>query len=244
MIPLFDTDNPTFIVAFFAGLLSFISPCVLPLYPSYLSYITGVSYDKMYGNERDIRAVRRSALMHSLFFTLGFSLIFIALGFSAGWFGQLFLKYQHLIRQIGGILIIVMGLFLTGVIKIDFLLRTSRMQVKNKPAGYLGAMLVGISFAAGWTPCIGPILASVLLLAATNPISGGSLMLFYSLGFAIPFLILAYSLGSIKWLVKYSGTIAKVGGVGMVIMGILLLTNSMTVITTKLIDLFGGFTGF
>ena len=237
------SSNPTFLIAFLAGLLSFVSPCCLPLYPSYLSYITGVSYDSLYG-QRDQRAIRRKALMHSLFFILGFSIIFIVLGFSAGAIGTVFVQYQDLIRKIGGILIILMGLFLSGIIRIDFLLRQVKLEVKTKrPASYFGAVLVGISFAAGWTPCIGPILASILMLAINNPLSGGSLMLFYSLGFAIPFLVMAFTLGSVRWLLKYSETISKIGGIGMVLMGILLFTNAMTTITKWLIALFGGFTG-
>jgi cytochrome c-type biogenesis protein len=238
-----ETSNPTFVIAFLAGLLSFISPCCLPLYPSYLTYITGVSYDQMYGQHNARAEVRRRALAHAVFFVLGFSIIFVALGFSAGAIGQWFTRYQELIRQVGGIIVIVMGLFLAGVVRIDLFMRQAKLQVKAK-AGYLGAVVVGISFAAGWTPCIGPILASVLVIAATNPVSGGSLMLFYSLGFAIPFLIMAYTLGSMRWLLKYSERLSKIGGWGMVLMGILLVTDMMTSITTSLIRLFGGFTGF
>jgi cytochrome c-type biogenesis protein len=239
-----SSSNPTFVIAFLAGLLSFVSPCVLPLYPSYLSYITGVSYDQMYGAERDTRLIRKKALTHSLFFVLGFSIIFVTLGFTSGTIGTIFTNYQELIRQVGGILIIVMGLFMSGLIKIDFLMQTKKFQTRNKPVGYLGAVIVGISFAAGWTPCVGPILASVLAIAATNPVSGGSLMLFYSLGFALPFIFLAYTLGSVRWLLKYSELITKIGGVGMVLMGILLVTNGMTLITQWLQRLFGGFIGF
>lgn len=240
---MFESANPTLIVAFVAGLLSFISPCCLPLYPSYISYITGISYDQMQG-KGDRAQIRKTALTHSLFFVLGFSIIFVALGFGASAIGTVFIKYQELIRQIGGILIIVMGLFLTGIIKWEFLMKEKKWHMTNKPAGYLGSMLVGISFSAGWTPCIGPILASVLAIAATSPSSGVLLMVSYSLGFAIPFLILAYSLGSVRWIMKYSTTISKIGGIIMIIMGILLLTNAMTVITIYLIKLFGGFTGF
>jgi cytochrome c-type biogenesis protein len=239
----FDSSNPTFLIAFLAGLLSFVSPCCLPLYPSYLSYITGVSYDNLFG-QRDQKEIRRKVLMHSIFFVIGFSIIFIVLGFSAGAVGSFFVQYQDLIRKIGGIMIIVMGLFLSGFIRMDFLLRQVKLEVKTKkPASYFGAVLVGISFAAGWTPCIGPILASILMLAMNNPVSGGSLMLFYSLGFAIPFLVMAYTLGSVRWLLKYSETISKIGGIGMILMGILLFTNAMTTITNWLVSLFGGFTG-
>ncbi|MBL0385567.1 cytochrome c biogenesis protein CcdA [Tumebacillus sp. ITR2] len=240
---MFTAGNPTFWIAFLAGLLSFVSPCCLPLYPSYLSYITGVSYEQMQ-DQRDQGAVKRRALAHALFFVLGFSIIFVALGLSAGTIGRVFSTYSTLIRQVGGIVIIVMGLFMAGFLRVEWLMREMKWHTAKKPAGYLGAVIVGISFAAGWTPCIGPILASVLVVAATNPVSGMSLMVFYSLGFAIPFLIMAYTLGSVRWLLKYSGMLSKIGGIGMVLMGILLITNAMTSITTYLIRIFGGFTGF
>lgn len=208
-----------------------------------MSYITGVSFDKM-REQRDQAAIRKTALTYSLFFVLGFSIIFVALGFSAGTIGQLFLEYRYVIQKVGGIMIIIMGLFMAGFLRIDFLLRQAQWRVQAKPAGYLGAVLIGISFAAGWTPCVGPILASVLIIAATNPVSGASLMLFYSLGFAIPFLVMAYTLGSVRWLMKYSEMISRIGGVMMVLMGILLYTDAMTSITIWLIRLFGGFKGF
>lgn len=240
---MFETANPNFYIAFLAGLLSFVSPCTLPLYPSYLSFITGMSYEQMQ-DQNNRGAIRRKALIYSIFFVLGFSIIFVVLGFSAGTLGGLFADYGPLIRQIGGILIILMGLFMMGFLKLDFLMKESKFHLKSKPVGYLGAVLVGISFAAGWTPCMGPILASVLLLAANNPLSGWSLMLFYSLGFAIPFLVMSYTLSSMRWLVKYSGLVQKVGGFGMVVMGILLMTNAMTAITIWLTGLFGGWQGF
>lgn len=233
--------NPTLWLAFAAGLLSFVSPCCLPLYPSYISFISGVSFNP--NKQEHTRSVRQRALIHSLFFILGFSIIFIALGMSASLIGQLFVTYKHVISQIGGILIITMGLFLMGFLRMDFLYKEKKWHYRPKKSSYLGAVVVGISFAAGWTPCIGPILASVLILAATQPVSGMGLMLAYIVGFAIPFLLLAYSLGSTRWLNKYSEKISKIGGAVMVVMGILLYTNQMTRITTWLIKLYGGFIG-
>lgn len=168
---MFDASNPNMLMAFLAGVLSFLSPCCLPLYPSYISYLTGISYEKLQG-ERDKFQIRRTVLVHSIFFVIGFSIIFVALGFGAGTIGKIFNQYKDLIRQIGGIIIIVMGLFLTGIIKWESLLKERKWHLRNKPAGYLGSVLVGISFSAGWTPCIGPILASVLAMAATNPTNG------------------------------------------------------------------------
>ncbi|BCJ88294.1 cytochrome c biogenesis CcdA family protein [Effusibacillus dendaii] len=236
-------STPTIYLAFVAGLLSFVSPCCLPLYPSYISYITGVSFDEMKSAENR-KKIRKKALLHSVFFVVGFSIIFMALGMSASAIGQLFVIYKNEVRQVGGILVILMGLFLAGVIKADFLYRQKKWVIRSKPAGYLGSVLVGISFAAGWTPCVGPILASVLVLAATNPSSGMILMFFYALGFGLPFLILAYTLGSLRWILRYSDKISRIGGWLMVAMGILLFTNWISRLTVWLIGLFGGFVGF
>jgi cytochrome c-type biogenesis protein len=234
--------NPSIWLAFLAGVLSFLSPCCLPLYPSYISYISGVSYQQ--DQQNIASSVRRRALFHSICFVIGFSIIFFALGMSASVVGKVFAQYRTLISQLGGILVVAMGLFLIGILKLDFLMKEKKWRIRSKPASYLGAVLVGISFAAGWTPCIGPILASVLILAASQPVSGMTLMVFYSIGFAIPFLILAYTLGSVRWLSKYSNRISKIGGVIMVMMGIVLYFNKMTTVTSWLIHIFGGFTGF
>ncbi len=234
--------NPTIWLAFLAGLLSFVSPCVLPLYPSYISYISGVSFSR--GSEEEVTGViRRKALSHALFFVLGFSVIFVALGASASLIGVIFSEYRDAVSEIGGMIIIVMGLVLMKVIKWDFFMREAKWSVREKPAGYLGAFVVGISFSAGWTPCIGPILASVIALAATSQASGMLLMFFYALGFALPFLILAYTLGSLRWLLKYSERISQVGGGILVVMGILLLTGKFVDITSWLTRLYGGYTG-
>ncbi len=234
--------NPTIWLAFLAGLLSFVSPCVLPLYPSYISYISGVSFSR--GSEEEVTGViRRKALSHALFFVLGFSVIFVALGASASLIGVIFSEYRDAVSEIGGMIIIAMGLVLMKVIKWDFFMREAKWSVRKKPAGYLGAFVVGISFSAGWTPCIGPILASVIALAATSQASGMLLMFFYALGFALPFLILAYTLGSLRWLLKYSERISQVGGGILVVMGILLLTGKFVDITSWLTRLYGGYTG-
>jgi cytochrome c-type biogenesis protein len=233
--------EPTIWIAFLAGVLSFISPCNLPLYPSYISYITGVSVSELKTNRQ---AFQRKTILHTLFFMLGFSIIFIALGLSASLVGQIFINNQTLIRQVGGIIIIVMGLFLIGFFKTNFLMRERRFQVSNKPVGYLGSTFIGISFAAGWTPCIGPILSSVLILSATNPSQGLIMTVSYTLGFAIPFFIMSFFIGKLKFIQKHAHRISIVGGALMILVGILLFTDQMTVITVFLIRLFGGFTGF
>lgn len=188
--------------------------------------------------------VRARALKHALFFVFGFSIIFVALGMSASLLGSLFAMYKNEVRIAGGVLVILMGLFLAGVIKADVLYKQKKWNLSSKPAGYLGSMLVGVSFAAGWTPCVGPILASVLVLASTEPANGLALMATYTLGFALPFLVLAYTLGSVRWIMRYSERISKFGGWLMVVMGLLLVTNWIGKLTAWLIGLFGGFVGF
>ena len=233
--------SPNLFLALVAGLASFISPCCLPLYPSYLSYISGVPADQM---DSMGAASRRRVLSHAIAFVLGFSVVFVALGLSASLLGQFFLTYKDVLRRVGGIVVIVLGLSMLGVLRIPLLQREARLRLANRPAGFLGSALVGLSFAAGWTPCIGPILGSILVLAAANPGSGGLLMAAYSLGFAVPFLILAYAIGSLKFFRRYARQVNIVAGVLLVVVGTLLFMGWMTRITTFLIGLYGGFTGF
>ncbi len=230
-------------LAFGVGVLSFVSPCVLPLYPSYISYITGVSVGQLQEKSQPAE-MRRSTMFNTLFFILGFSLIFYALGFSFTWLGKMFIEYQNLIRMLGGVLIAVMGLFLMGVIQPAFMMREKRFEITRKRSGYIGSLLIGIGFAAGWTPCVGPILGSVLTLSATNPSVGLGYITAYTLGFAIPFFVMAFFIGRTRWILKYSEKIMKVGGALMVLFGILLYFDQMTVITQWLVELYGGFIGF
>jgi len=233
--------DPTIWLAFAAGFLSFISPCCLPLYPSYLSYITGISVAEL-RNDRSV--VLRKAMIHTLFFVLGFSIIFISLGLTATLIGSLFRDHQDLIRQLGGILVVVMGLFMLGLFKPTLFMQEKRFEFAQKPAGYLGSVLVGISFAAGWTPCVGPILTSVLTLSASNPSQGVPFIIAYTLGFAVPFILMSFFIGRTRWILRYSSILMKVGGALMILIGILLYTDKMTDITIWLIRIFGGFTGF
>jgi len=225
-------------IAFIGGVVSFISPCVLPLYPSFLSYITGVSVDNLKNNFNK-KDIRRQTLLHTLFFSIGFSIIFISLGFGASLIGDFFYQFQDLIRKIGAILMIFMGLFLGGWIKWNWLMKERRMEIKSRPTGYLGSVLIGISFAAGWTPCVGPILALILTLAATDPSKGALYLTVYSIGFALPFFIMAFFIGSTRWIVRYSEKIMKVGGVLLVLVGILLFSNQMAKITVFLTNWLG-----
>ena len=172
----------TWWLAFGAGVLSFVSPCCLPLYPSYISYITGVSVSQLTDRSQSFQ-IRRATMLHTLFFIFGFSVIFYALGFSVSWLGRLFQEYQDMIRMLGGVLIFVMGLFLLGLFRPSFMMRDVRIgALQKRRLGYVGSILVGMGFAAGWTPCVGPILASVLALSLTDPASGLGYITAYTLG--------------------------------------------------------------
>lgn len=234
-------ENITIWLAFGAGFLSFISPCCLPLYPAFLSYITGVSVDKV-KQENVMR--QRKAFLHTLFFLIGFSIIFIAIGFSTSLAGEFFANYQDLIRQLGAIFIIVFGLVNLGVFKPTIIMKEKRFTFQNKPSGYAGSALIGFAFAAGWTPCTGPILFSVIAMAATNPDSAMFYMIAYVLGFSIPFFVMSFFIGKLNWIRKYNVLLLKIGGVIMILMGIMLFFDWMTKIISFLVPLFGGFTGF
>lgn len=231
------------LLALGAGALSFLSPCVLPIFPAYLSYITGIGVKEL--QDKHDGKIRRTLLTHSAFFLLGVSLVFISLGVGASFLGQwiqslLMGDSGLLIQRIAGVFIIFMGLFVAGWINLNFLMQERRMQYQRKEVGYLGTFIVGLGFAAGWTPCIGPIFASILFLAASNPGHGIVYTVMYVIGFAIPFLVLTFFLGSTRWIVQKSGIIMKVGGVIMIIMGIVLFTGQLPRITQFLLDLVEG----
>ncbi len=228
------------LLAFGAGFLSFISPCCLPLYPAFLSYITGMSVGEI---KSENAMLQKRSMLHTLFFLVGFSIIFIALGFATSFIGQIFQQYNDLIRQIGAIFIVLFGLMVVGIFQPKWLMKDRKFEFKNRPAGYLGTVLIGMAFAAGWTPCTGPILASVIFLASSNPGSGMLYMIAYILGFAIPFFILSFFVGKMQWIRKNNVKIMKVGGYIMIVMGVVLYFNWMTKIIALLSPLFGGFTG-
>ncbi|CAM4233571.1 cytochrome c biogenesis CcdA family protein [Paenibacillus tarimensis] len=220
-------------LAFGAGFASFVSPCCLPLYPSYLSYITGISVSEL-KDENKPKQVRLRTMSHTLFFILGFSLLFYTLGYGVNAFADFFSDYQELIRRLSAILIMLMGLFLLGVFQPQLLMKELKLDLRTGKTGYISSFIFGIGFSAGWSPCIGPILAAILGLQATSPGSWFSMTTAYALGFAIPFFILAFFLGSARAILKYSNRIMKVGGVVMIVMGILLFTDQMTRITVWL----------
>lgn len=235
------SEQISIILAFGAGLLSFISPCSLPLYPAFLSYVTGISLNEL---KEEKGVFNRKALIHTLLFLFGFSIIFMALGFSTSFIGTLFIQYQELLRQIGAIIMVFFGLVITGVLNFDFLQSEKRVQFKKRPEGFIGSVVIGMGFAAGWTPCTGPILAGVIALGISEPGRGMVYMLFYVLGFAIPFLLMSLFIGKMKFLQKRINLFMKIGGGLMIIMGIMLYFDLMTVIIGILTPFFGGFTGF
>jgi cytochrome c-type biogenesis protein len=213
-----------------AGLLSFLSPCVLPLVPSYLGFVTGMSFDELSSNTRS----RRAVMVPALLFTVGFSLVFLIMGASATFLGQLLLRYQDWVSRIGGIMIILFGLHLLGILRIGAFLRERRVHLEAKPVGYLGAVLAGIVFGAGWTPCIGPVLGTLLTYASAraNLASGMFLLLCYSIGLAVPFLLAAWATGTFlntsRGIRKYIPLFEKVSGVILLIAGILLVSGSFS----------------
>jgi cytochrome c-type biogenesis protein len=220
-------------LAFSAGLLSFISPCVLPLIPSYLTFVTGVGFDEL-GNSR------RAALIHALLFVLGFTLIFVALGASATVLGRVLIHYRVWITRVGGALIVLFGLYLLGVVRVAAFDRERRVHLANKPMGYLGSVLVGIAFGAGWTPCLGPILGAILTYtAATADLSRGlPLLLAYSLGLALPFLAAAVAverfLETVSRLRPHLARVSQVSGALLVIVGLMMMFDYFTIMATYL----------
>src|SRR5690625_2050069 len=227
-------------LAFGAGFLSFISPCVLPLFPAFLSYITGMSVSEI--NE-DNKMLTKKSLLHTILFLLGFSSVFIMIGFTTTLISDFFFMYQDIIRHIGAILIIFFGLVIIGLLNFKFLMKDKKVSFKNRPAGFIGSFFIGMAFSMGWTPCTGPILAVVLSLAATQPDKGMVLMISYILGFAIPFLTLSFFVGRLNWIKKHSAKLVKVGGYIMVFFGISLFFDWMTKITS-LLAAWTGFQGF
>lgn len=234
-------EDVSILIAFGAGFLSFISPCVLPLYPAFLSYITGMSVNELTSEDNKFN---KNSFFHTIVFLLGFSLVFIMLGFSTETvFSKYLLVYQGLIRQIGAIVIIFFGLVIVGVFNFEFLMKDRSISFKNRPTGYIGTFIIGLAFSMGWTPCMGPILVIVLSMVAAQPTQGLIVMLSYVLGFAIPFLVLSFFIGKMAWIKKHSRKLVKIGGYIMILFGILLFFDWMTKFTSFLAD-WTGFKGF
>ncbi|GAB4488191.1 MAG: cytochrome c biogenesis protein CcdA [Thermodesulfovibrionales bacterium] len=232
----------SFTLSFLAGVLSFLSPCVLPLVPSYVSFITGVSFEDLTGAE-DRKRIRFLTMTNSAAFIAGFSLIFIALGASSSVIGTFLFDYQDWIRIIGGVLVIVFGLFVSGIIRLDFLTRERKFHLSGKPAGYIGTFFVGMTFAAAWTPCIGPILGTILVYASSkaSAVYGFKLLAVYSLGMAVPFFLSSLMFNSFlsysSKIRKYMRWIMLTSGLLLMVFGVLLLTNNVRQLTALFPDL-------
>lgn len=225
------------LVAMGAGLLSFLSPCVFPLIPSYLAFVGGLSLEEVQGPVALDRN-RRQLLLNAVAFIGGFSAIFIAFGASATALGQLLFDYQLVIRKVGGVLVVLFGLHIAGWLTIPFLMREKHLDLKGRPGGYLGAFLVGVTFAAGWIPCVGPILGSILVLASTSHTAGHGILLLaaYSAGLAIPFFLSAVLFGRfLRFFARFKlllPWVSRVSGLFLILVGVLLLTDYFTLLST------------
>ncbi|WP_447979378.1 cytochrome c biogenesis CcdA family protein [Candidatus Nitrospira bockiana] len=222
--------------AFLAGVLSFVSPCVLPLVPSYVMYLTGLSFGQLtgHGERGELRSV---ILINALLFVAGFSLVFIALGASATLLGRLLTDHQDRVRQVGGVVVAIFGLSLLGLVRPAFLTREKRVHFGTRPAGLAGSMMVGAAFAAGWTPCVGPVLGTILVYAgsADTLIDGVTLLTFYSLGLGFPFVLVSLGLDRFlvvarRWL-PYLGVVSRVSGAVLVLLGLVLYADGLAALT-------------
>ena len=228
----------TLSIAFFAGLISFLSPCVLPLIPGYISYISGTSFNKINEKKRNLIVIK------TIFFTLGFSFVFIALGSAATFVGQFFLVNSNILRIIAGVIIILFSLQLLSILNFNFLMKDIRIFTNQYSENLTFPLIVGAAFGFGWTPCIGPILGSIITLAALEDNVGKGILLLscYSLGLAIPFIISGVLIDKFllfsKMFRKYSSFTAKVGGIILLLTGIAILTNKLQVIGFFILDYF------
>lgn len=232
-------ENVSILVAFTAGIISFLSPCILPIIPSYLAFITGISLEEL-SQQENLRKVRKRVIANSLMFILGFSIIFITLGASATVIGKFLQENIRWFEIIGGVLVIILGLHFAGIFRLKFLDREKKIHLKKKPLGYLGTCLVGIAFGAGWTPCVGPILGAILTMAASTQdiVKGIILLALYSAGLGLPFLLSAIILHKFfeyfKTIRKYFKVISIVGGVLLIIVGILLISGYFSTLSAYL----------
>jgi cytochrome c-type biogenesis protein len=217
-------------ISFAAGLLSFLSPCVLPLIPSYVTFVTGLSLE-------NVQRSRRIALIHSLLFVTGFTLIFLALGATATTVGRLMGYNREWVGRVGGVIVIVLGLYLLGVFNVGLFARERRIHIANKPLGYLGTVFVGMAFAAGWTPCIGPILGAVLTFTASSADLNRGLLLLtaYSLGLAVPFVLAALMIDRfLAVFQRYRAALlwtSRIAGVLLICVGLLMVTDMMRLLS-------------
>ncbi len=225
-------------VAFVGGILSFFAPCVLPLVPSFLIYISGCSI-KSYSDLSDAKTKHR-VFLHTIAFIVGFSVVFMSLGVSSSFLGNVFSRYETWIMRVGGLVLVVMGINMLGLVKIPFLNQEKMLHLNEKPVGFLGSFLVGVTFSLGWTPCIGPVLASILLIASAggSAFAGVRLLALYSLGLAIPFCVAALLVTRLMGLMRRYGHIVKhssmvLGGL-LIVIGILLISGYWKMLNSML----------
>ncbi len=242
------SEHLSYAVAFLAGVLTFLSPCFLPLIPSYLVYITGTSFEDLTRPDAGADA-RKKTIVHSLLFIAGFSVVFVLLGLTATAVGKALFRYQKFIRIAGGVLIILFGLQLMGILKLDFLTKEKKFRVARRGIGYVNSFLIGVTFAAAWTPCAGAILGSILVLAGTkgNIALGVKFLSVYSLGIAVPFFLSSLLINSFliysKKLQKVMGIVTYVSGTFLILVGIAILTNYFQVMTNGMDSILSKFTG-
>lgn len=222
----------SYTLAFLAGAASFLSPCILPLFPSYMTFITGLSFDELTAGS-DRKKLIKLTILNSSVFVSGFSVIFIALGASSSLAGQILYEYLDWLRIIGGILIIIFGLFIGGFFRLNILMQERRIHLSGRPAGSIGIFIAGMAFAAGWTPCIGPVLGTILIYAGAqgSAFYGIKLLAVYSLGLAVPFLVSSLSINSFlsysAKFQKYRKAVMILSGLVLIIFGILLVADQI-----------------
>jgi cytochrome c-type biogenesis protein len=236
-------DQPTVEIptAILAGILSFISPCVLPLIPGYLSFISGVSIEELSARDKS-QSYLWKVVINTVFFVLGFSLVFVLLGASATWVGSMLGRYIGVFNKVAGAIVFIFGLHLTGIFKIPFLNYEKRFHAGRKKTGVIGAGIIGIAFAFGWTPCIGPILGSILALAAQqNSVNHGILLLlFYSAGLGVPFILTAllfnYLIGTFGFIKRHFRTVELISGGLLMLVGVLIFFDLLQRISSFLLE--------
>jgi len=242
-----DGLDVTYLGALTAGILSFLSPCILPIVPPYLCFIGGVSLDQLEGEQTEVRAARARVMKAALAFVLGFGTVFVLLGAGAAMAGNFVSENVHILGPIAGGIIVILGLHFLGVFRIALLYREARFQIQKTPVGPISAYFVGLAFAFGWTPCVGPILAAILFVAADdpNPLTGASLLGTYAIGIGVPFLLAAYGLSSFMRLKdrfrKHMGLVEKIIGAFLILTGVTIALGGMADIANWMIEAFPAF---
>lgn len=231
----------SFPLAFLAGLVSFLSPCVLPVVPSYVVFVSGVTLEEL--REGTAAAARRAAVIHSVLFVLGFTAVFMTLGWAATSAGLAFARAMPWLNRLGGVLLIVFGLYLAGLLRVPALTREMRVHLSDKPTGPAGSFLVGVAFGAGWTPCIGPVLASILLYAGMEATrtQGALLLATYALGLGLPFVLASVAfngfLAGTRKMRDWMVPLGRVAGAALVLVGLMMVTGSFATLTAFLAGL-------